>query len=100
MADAYGLWPGVVAIVGDADMYCVPCGKQRYGEEAVQAVIDGAPGYERYTDGEGNSLGVVLRMSEDLHGMYCGACGSRLCDEGCSCYIRPDVWQSYRMFVE
>jgi hypothetical protein len=74
MASRYGLWPGVVAIVGDADRYCVPCAKHTYGSEAVQAVIDGVPGYEQYTDGEGNPLGVVLNGSEDAQGMCCGVC--------------------------
>ena len=98
MAERYGMWPGVIALVGDADMACVPCAKQQYGEEAVQAVIDGLPGYERYTDHEGNPLGVVLSGSEDVHGMFCGRCRRPLCDEDCSCYphevclVCGDMW--------
>ncbi|WP_157506949.1 hypothetical protein [Ktedonobacter racemifer] len=53
MPQAFGLWPGVVAIAADADMYCVPCAKALYGEEPIEAVVAGEPGYERYTDGEG-----------------------------------------------
>ena len=60
MGERYGLWPGVVAMVGDAEMYCVPCAKRRYGDGDVQAVIDGSPGYERLTDHEGNPLSVVV----------------------------------------
>src|SRR5258708_6294828 len=86
MAEKYGLWPGVVAIVGDADMYCVPCAETRYGSVAVQAVVEGVVGYEQYTDHEGNMLGVVLCGSEDLHGQYCGKCHQPLCDAECSCY--------------
>jgi hypothetical protein len=84
-----GLWPGVVAIVGDADMYCVPCAKRRYGEDPIQAVIDGTLGYEQYTDHEGNPLGAVLYENEDLHGMCCGQCFALLCDEECWCYSKP-----------
>jgi len=68
MVERYGLWPGVVAIVGDADGYCVPYAKRRYGADVVQAVIDGLPGYERLTDHEGNPLSVVLYGSEDCAG--------------------------------
>ena len=74
MVERYGLWPGVIAIVGDADMYCVSCAKGLYGERPVQAVIDSIPGFDRYTDHEGNPLGVVLYGSEDLRGMCCGMC--------------------------
>src|SRR6266566_2930038 len=86
MAERYGKWPGVVSIVGDAELWCVPCVRLLYGEEPVQAVIDGTTGYEQYTDHEGNALGVVLHGSEDVHGMSCGKCSARLCDEECSCY--------------
>jgi hypothetical protein len=81
MVGRYGLWPGVVSIVGDAEMYCVPCAKRRYGDGVVQAVIDGSPGYERLTDHEGNPLSVVLYGSEDLRGMCCGDCFTLLEDE-------------------
>jgi hypothetical protein len=81
MVERYGLWPGVVAIVGDADGYCVPCAKRRYGADVVQAVIDGLPGYERLTDHEGNPLSVVLYGSEDLRRMCCGNCFTLLEDE-------------------
>jgi hypothetical protein len=74
MVERFGLWPGVVAMVGDADMHCVPCAKRRYGDAAVEAVIDGLPGYERFTDHEGNPLLVVLSGSEDLREMCCGDC--------------------------
>jgi hypothetical protein len=80
MVGRYGLWSGVVAVVGDADMYCVPCAKRRYGN-AIQAVIDGSSGYERFTDYEGNPLSVVLYGSEDLRGMCCGSCFTLLDDE-------------------
>jgi hypothetical protein len=81
MVGRFGLWPGVVAMVGDADMYCVPCAKRRYGSLAVQAVIDGSPGYEHFTDQEGNPLSVVLSGSEDLREMCCGDCFLPLDDE-------------------
>ena len=81
MVGRFGLWPGVVAIVGDTDMYCVPCAKRRYGGLAVHAVIDGSPGYEGFTDHEGNSLSAVLYGSEDLCGMCCGGCFTLLDDE-------------------
>jgi hypothetical protein len=99
MVEVYGRWPGVVAIVGDEEMYCVPCAKGRYGEEAVQAVVDGMPGYERYTDHEGNTLEVVLRGSEDLHTASCRDCGARLCEEDCPCYRHPETWQHYGRLV-
>jgi hypothetical protein len=86
MAEKHGLWPGVVAVVGDAGMYCVSCAKRRYGEQAVVAVINSVPGYEQYTDHEGNPLTVVLYGSEDIHGMYCGDCSTCLCDDECWCY--------------
>ena len=89
----YGLWPGVAAIVADAEMYCVPCARGIYGKKRIQAVIDGAPGSERFTDQEGNPFGVVLTGSEDLHTMSCGGCGEPLCDEDCPCYSHPDAWQ-------
>lgn len=81
MVARYGLWPGVVAIVGDAEMHCVPCAKRLYGDGAVQAMIDGSPGYEQYTDHEGNPLTVVLYGSEDLRGMCCGECFTPLDEE-------------------
>lgn len=81
MVGRYGLWPGVVAIVGDADMYCVPCAKRHYGDGAVQALIDGSPEYEHLTDHEGNPLSVVLYGSEDLREMCCGGCFTLLDDE-------------------
>jgi len=74
MVGTYGLWPGVVALAADAEMYCVPCAKRRYGEDAIEAVIDGTPGYERYNDHEGNPFTVVLSGSENLEGMCCGGC--------------------------
>jgi hypothetical protein len=85
MADAYGKRPGVIAIVADADRYCVPYAKGMYGETAIQAVVDGTSGYEAYEDHEGNPFGVVLHGSEDLHGhgMCCGSCWCRFCDEDC-----------------
>jgi len=81
MVERYGLWPGVVAIVGDADMCCVPCAKRLYGDLAVQSVIDGSPGYERFTDHEDNPLSVVLYGSEDQCSMYCSDCFTPLDDE-------------------
>ena len=99
MPEKCGKWPGVVAIVGDADMYCVPCAKRLYGDGPLQAVIEGVPDYERYTDHGGNPLTPVLSGSEDLHGQHCGGeclarvmrgelteVETRLCDEDCSCY--------------
>lgn len=96
----YGLWPGVVAIVGDADMYCVPCAKWIYGAAPVQQVIDAEPGYEQYTDREGNVLGVVLSGSQDVHGQYCGRCHEPLCDEDCICYQPGQAghWQHFGEF--
>ena len=86
MVERHGLWPGVVALTGDADGYCVPCAMERYGEQVIQAVIDGGPGYDRYTDREGNPFFVVLYGTAETHGMYCGDCGIPICDEGCDCY--------------
>jgi hypothetical protein len=83
-----GLWPGVAAIVGDADLWCLTCAEVRYGREVVQALVDGER-VEGLQDDEGNPLGVVLAYSEDLHGQYCGRCRVVLCDEGCWCYRRP-----------
>jgi hypothetical protein len=102
MAEKYGLWPGVVAIVGDADLWCVSCAAQYYGNGAIQAVIDGKPGYERYTDFEGNPLGVVLSGSENLHTAYCSSCGDQLCDEECICYQpgQAEHWHQYGSFLE
>jgi hypothetical protein len=85
MADVYGKWPGVVAIVADADVRCVLCAKSMYGDEAIQAVVDGTPGYEAYQDREGNAFGVILHGSEDLHCACCGSCWCRLCDDDCPC---------------
>jgi hypothetical protein len=102
IAERYGKWPGVVAIVGDADMYCIPCAKQRYGEVPIQVVIAGERGYEQYTDHSRNPLGVVLYGSEDVHGMYCGGRGTPLCDEDCICY-QPDqaeYWNQYGTFFD
>jgi hypothetical protein len=92
MAEKYGQWPGVVAVVADADMYCVSCARRRYGEQAVLAVIDAMPGHEQETDHEGNPLTVVLSGSEDLHGRYCGDCSTCLCEDDCWCY-QTDVVQ-------
>lgn len=85
MAERYGLWPGVVALSADADLYCVPCAQTLYGTTPIQAVVDGTAGYEQYTDHEGNPFGVLLYGSEDLHGEFCGNCHERLCEEDCPC---------------
>ena len=90
MGKRYGLWPGVVAFANDADMYCVPCAEYRYGNGAVAAVIAGTPGYEQYTDCEGDPLNVVLYGDAGLHGMHCGRCSACVCDEECCCYALPD----------
>lgn len=89
MADRFGLWPGVVAFANDADLWCVQCARRRYGRSAVSMVIDSVPGYEQYTDHEGNPLNVVLYESPDLHGMNCRGCSTPLCDDDCSCYQLP-----------
>ena len=97
-----GLWPGVAAIVGDAELLCVACAKWRYGAAPIQRVIDGAHGYEQYTDHEGNVLGVVLHGSEDLHGQAFGRCHGLLCDEECICYQpgQAEYWCQYGRFCE
>ncbi len=74
MVEREGMWPEVVAIVGGADMYCLSCARKRYGEQAIAALIEGRPGYERLTDHEKNPLTVVLDGSEDVQGMCCGNC--------------------------
>ena len=33
MAEKHGLWPWVVAVVGDADMYCVSCARVNSSEK-------------------------------------------------------------------
>lgn len=48
---------------------------------AVEAVIDGLPGYEGFTDHEGNPLSMVLSEGEDLREMCCGDCFTLLEDE-------------------
>lgn len=100
MAEWYGLWPGVVAIVGDADMYCVSCAEVRYGERSIALTVSGPKEDEEPLDGEGNPLGVVLYGSEDLHGMYCGDCGGVLCEDDCLCYQpgQAEHWQQYGTF--
>ncbi|GHO68804.1 hypothetical protein KSC_076960 [Ktedonobacter sp. SOSP1-52] len=102
MPQAFGLWPEVVAIAADAEMYCVSCAKVLYGEEPIEAVVAGEPGYEQYTDHEGNPFTVVLRGSESLHTTHCGAVACRvpLCDEGCSCYLDPEQWNQYGTLPE
>jgi hypothetical protein len=71
-----GLWPGVVALANDADLWCVACARTRSGRKAVDAVMAGGPGTEQYTDQEDNPLTVGLYGSEDLHGASCGGCWS------------------------
>lgn len=41
MATWYGMWPGVVAIAGDAEIKCVPCAAKQYGWQRLAAVING-----------------------------------------------------------
>lgn len=84
MVETYGKWPGVAAIVGDADMWCIPCARLRYGGKANTG--DAVPGYEKYTDFERNPLTVVLSGSPDLHTQYCGRCLVPLCADDCVCY--------------
>jgi hypothetical protein len=92
MVEKYGLWPGVIAMTADADMFCVVCAMHVYGEQAIMAVVDGVAGYEQCVDHEGNPFGVVLYGSEDLHKQYCGRCHQPLCEEGdCWCYSVPDA---------
>jgi len=102
MPEKYGLWPGVVAIVADVEMYCVPCAAMVYGISSMQMVVDGVPGWQGLVDYAGNSFGVVLYGSEDVHTMYCGRCLERLCDEECRCYQpgQAECWQQYGRFLE
>jgi len=102
LPERYGKWPGVVAIVGDADMYCISCAKHIYGELPIQAVIDGKSGYERYTDQSRNPLGIVLYSSEDVHGMYCGGCGTPLCADDCLCSHpgQAEYWNQHGTFFD
>ncbi|WP_052889489.1 hypothetical protein [Thermogemmatispora carboxidivorans] len=86
-------WPGVAAIVGDADLYCVSCALKRYGP-GIQDLVEDRDTAGELLDDEGNPLGVVLRFSEDLHAQYCGACHTRLCDEDCCCYQTEVAWES------
>ena len=99
MRGIYGLWPGVVAIVADADMFCVSCAADLYGQDVIQAVVDGVSGCVALVDGEGNPFGVVLRGSEDLHTVVCAACHERLCEEECGCYRFPNAWLLYGILV-
>ena len=111
MGERYGKWPGVVAVCGDAEMLCVPCAKVRYGDEAIDKLLEGRvrlhlePIYQEWQgkqvkvgevpvagpdyplDSSESPLEVVLHGSPDVHGMYCDQCMSRLCDEECSCYL-------------
>lgn len=102
MVEVYGKWPEVAAIVGDADMWCIPCVKLRYGEKPIQAVIDAVPGYEKYTDFERNPLTVVLSNSPDLHTQYCGKCLVPLCDDNCICYQpgQAEYYQQHGEFLD
>jgi hypothetical protein len=97
-----GLWPGVAAIVGDAELLCVACAKYRFGVASVQRVIDGGPEQGEHTDQWGHTLSAVLHGSEDLHGEYCGRCHGPLCDEECMCYQpgQAEHWCQYRTFRE
>jgi hypothetical protein len=97
-----GLWPGVSAIVGDAELLCVPCAKWRYGAAPVQHVIDGGSEREPSADQWGNVLSVVLHGSEDLHGEYCGRCHEPICDEDCICYQpgQAEHWNQYGTFFD
>ena len=97
MGDRYGKWPGVVAIVDEGEMWCVPCARLRYGEQPVQAAIDGVPGDERYTDVEWKLLDVLLHGSSDLHAEWCVRCGVVLCDEACLCR-QPGQAEHYREY--
>jgi len=102
MAERYGKWPGVVAIVGDADMYCVLCARHIYGEVPIRAAVYGQRGYQQYTDHNRNPLGVVLYGSEDLHGISCGGCGTPLCEDDCICYHpgQYEHWCQYGTFLD
>lgn len=92
MVKKYGLWPGVIALAADADLFCVTCASQVYGTQAVMAVVNGTQGHEQATDHEGNPFTVVLYGSEDLHRQYCGRCHQPLCEDGeCWCYDVPGV---------
>ena len=83
-----GLWPGVVGIVGNAEVLCLPCADKAYGERAVATVVDGdIDGYavdedssDYPRDNEGNALGVMFANSEDAQGQYCGNCREPLFD--------------------
>jgi len=111
MSERYGMWPGVVAVCGDAEMLCVPCAKLHYGNEAIDRLIEGRvnlhlePIYQEWCgqrvkmgevpvagpdyplDSSQSPLTVILYGSSDVHGMNCHRCMRRLCDEDCSCYF-------------
>jgi hypothetical protein len=97
-----GLWPGVAAIVGDAELLCVACAKYRFGVASVQQVIDGGPEQGEYTDQWGHTLSVVLHGSSDLHTEYCPRCHQPLCDDDCICYQpgQAEYWRLYGEFLE
>ncbi|HVU00070.1 MAG TPA: hypothetical protein VHE33_21405 [Acidobacteriaceae bacterium] len=96
-----GLWPGVAAIVGDAELLCIACAEYRFGVASVRRVIDGGAEQGEQTDQWGHTLGVVLCGSKDLHGTYCGRCQRPLCDEDCICYQpgQADHWNQYGTFL-
>lgn len=92
----------IAGIVGDADLYCVPCARKQYGNRAINAVLSGvwhgrpidALNGRGPRDREGNVLGGILSDSEDLidldgpadregrHGpRYCGDCGAALVED-------------------
>src|SRR5262249_17244716 len=55
----------IVAIVGDADLWCLPCARKRYGSRVVHGVVDGT----RHEDSEGNYLTVIADSSEDAYNL-------------------------------
>lgn len=93
MVTAYGLWPGVVAVANDADFHCIDCACEIYGHKGIMAVVDGTPGYQQYTDHEGNPFNVVLANSEDAKGQYCGDCGEPLSEEEEEESIEDAIWE-------
>jgi hypothetical protein len=68
----------IVAIVGDAGIWCLHCARKRYGQAAIDRVVsgDGAPSMRDYgasaspdfpTDYEGNYLTGILSDTEDCY---------------------------------
>lgn len=90
------------AIVGDAEIWCLPCAEKRWGESVIEELITNIRGLAEKL-GNRYEIQVLYEDSPDLHGQYCAnrefhiepLCG--ICYDSQQCY-HPGQYDFYNRY--